>query len=113
MGAGYDLIFFADSDNTIILEQLKNKVTDLLITGATVNFEIFSDDPPTASISGPTAFTEDTVVNGKYIGDISDTVFSTPGATGTVVIDATDTAGSNALRTWILTYIVQRGRSRV
>jgi hypothetical protein len=111
MAAGYDLIFYDNSDNTIILEQLKNKVTDSLITGATVTVEVFDDVP--ASILGPLGFTEDPSVNGKYTVEIDD---STPWVfedTGHVVIIAIDTAGSGSQREWTLTYIVQRGRSRV
>ena len=104
--AGYDLIFRQNSDDSIIVEQLKNTLTGALVTGATVEATVLDEaDMPVAGIPSPVTLTEQTSPVGTYIGNVPDTASLSDGDTGNVVVTAD--AGAGLHREWTLSYIVQ------
>ena len=108
MAQGFDLTFFENSDDTIFVRQLRNQKTGLLVTGATVEADVFDNlGAPVAGVPTPITFVEDSAITATYTGDVPDTASLADGDEGTVVITAD--AGAGLHREWTLTYIVRAG----
>lgn len=108
MSTGFDLIFFQNSDDTIFVEDLRNRKTNALVTGATVEATVKDDvGMDVVGVPAPIVFTESATVNGDYSGDVPDTAALADGDQGTVVLTAD--AGAGLHREWTLTYIVRKG----
>lgn len=100
----YDI--YLDSDMTIEVANLRNKLTGSLVTGATVEADVLDEDGNDVTGAGnPIALAEVSGYEGLYRGSIPDTADLSLADGGTIVITADDGAGVN--RKWTLEYVVR------
>jgi len=96
---------FLTSDMVIEVSNLRNTVTDALVTGATVTADVLDSDGNDVTGAGnPISFSEVAGYNGLYRGSIPDTASLSLGDVGTLVVTAD--AGAGLLRTWTIEYKV-------
>jgi hypothetical protein len=90
------------------VENLRDTVTDALITGADVSARVFDDlGSPVTGVPDPVELTEVVGGTGLYRGTIPDTAAIVEGDSGTIVLTADGGAGLG--REWTLTYTVRTG----
>ena len=104
--ASYDHILFENTDMTPKIVNLRNKITKVLVEGATVTAIVYdSTGTPVTGISNPIVFVEQVGYKGLYHGALPDTASLVDGDTGTILF-VTD-AGAGLHREWTETYVVR------
>ena len=105
--ASYDHIFYENTDMTPKIVNLRNKITKVLVEGATVTARVFdSTGTPVVGVSDPIVFVEQVGYKGLYHGALPDTASLSNGDAGTILF-ITD-AGAGLHREWTETYIVRQ-----
>jgi hypothetical protein len=98
--------FFENTDMVIKLRNLKDIVTDTLLTGATVSMRVLdSNDAIVTGTTDPIVFVEQ-ATKGLYHGAIPDTAEYVFEDTGTVLITAD--AGAGLHREWTYEWVCAR-----
>ena len=104
--ATFDNDLFEDTDMTLKVINLRNKLTGALVTGATVSVQVL--DELGAIVGGtadPIPAVEQAGFNGLYHAPLLDTASLVSGDTGTLHY-VTD-GGAGLHREWVETYIVK------
>lgn len=105
--ASYDHVFFENTDMTLKTVNLKNKITRVLVEGATVTARVLdSAGDPVAGVSDPVTCVEQVGFKGLYFGALPDTATLPNGANGTILWVAD--AGAGLHREWTQTYVVRQ-----
>lgn len=105
--ASYDHVFFENTDMTLKTVNLRNKITKVLVEGATVTARILdSAGDPVAGVSDPVVFVEQVGFKGLYHGALPDTATLANGAKGTILWISD--AGAGLHREWTETYVVRQ-----
>jgi len=99
---------FVNTDMVLEVENLRDTVTDALITGATVTARVLDDlDVAVTGVPDPITLTEVVGGTGLYRATIPDTAAIVEDDSGTIVLTADGGAGLG--REWTLTYTVRTG----
>ena len=105
--ASFDHTLFENTDMVMKIINLRNDITGVLQTGATITARILdSAGAPVAGISDPVTFVEQVGFKGLYHGPIPDTATLANGDTGTILFVADVGAGLH--REWTETYVVKQ-----
>ena len=108
--ASYDHVLYENTDMTPKTVNLRNKITNVLVEGATVSARVLdSAGDAVVGVSDPVVFVEQVGFKGLYHGAIPDTASLSNGDTGTIVF--TSDAGAGLHREWTETYIVRQTAS--
>jgi hypothetical protein len=106
MACAASFTFFENTDMVLKVRNLKDTVTDTLLTGAVVQAIIYDDEgTPVTGISNPLVFVEQ-ATNGLYHAAIPDTADFVFGDTGTVLITAD--AGAGLHREWTYDWVCEQ-----
>lgn len=105
--ASFDHTLFENTDMVMKIINLRNAITQVLQTGATVTARVLdSAGAAVGGISDPVSFTEQVGFKGLYHGGIPDTALLSIGDTGTILFVAD--AGAGFHREWTETYVVKQ-----
>jgi hypothetical protein len=100
------LKIFVNTDMVLEVGNLRDSITDALITGATVTARVLDElDVLVVGTSDPITLTEVVGSAGLYRGTVPDTASLVAGDTGTIVLSADAGSGLNA--EWTLNYRVE------
>lgn len=104
--ASFDHILFENTDMVMKVVNLRDSVTRVLQTGATVTGRVLdAAGNPVNGVPDPVDFTEIAGSKGLYHGGIPDTALLVNGDKGTILF--TSDAGAGLHREWTETYVVR------
>jgi len=105
--ASFDHILFENTDMVMKIINLRDEITQVLQTGATVTARVLDSlGVPVVGISDPVTFVEQSGFKGLYHGAIPDTASLSNADTGTILFVAD--AGVGLHREWTETYVVKQ-----